>query len=456
MKKQKFYTPIVMILFAFLMLMNVFPIITLGQLLETSGSTPMENVVIDGVINEAEWADKDWKIGFYLDIDEVFNPPDTDGWNYLYLGEDVSNLYIGLDLCSDQTADLTDEWIGVWLNINNRSFDSLTTWANYLNNGTESLLHDVEHDAVFPFFENQLRTFQGGWDVNSNDEYAVIHGTTEGDYTNFDDFTVPTFNITSQLVSGDNLTQIDFSIDVEQWFTLFPEIYADAIQNMRLSVNCRSSVSIDEHKVVFWYNDGTMNPDDPQQTRILNTGTGWVQTIFDYGVGNLTADNKMQFSIMGNNSAPFTTYFDQVEFSVQTNQTNTFGGALINPYSSVSNYDIDWSFGHSANNASDHRMFEIKIPKTELEHYNASEDIGIIVGGYGTMSFPSELFWVFGAFNNSIRPQITENYEYYNMGGCVVLPGPAIPGYFIPIIIALIITVSIPILGKRKFNIIKS
>ena len=131
MKKQKFYTPIVMILFAFLMLMNVFPIITLGQLLETSGSTPMENVVIDGVINEAEWADKDWKIGFYLDIDEVFNPPDTDGWNYLYLGEDVSNLYIGLDLCSDQTADLTDEWIGVWLNINNRSFDSLTTWANY-------------------------------------------------------------------------------------------------------------------------------------------------------------------------------------------------------------------------------------------------------------------------------------------------------------------------------------
>jgi hypothetical protein len=453
MKKQKFYESAAMILFTLLIMTSIVPINALGQIPKTSGSAPMKNIVIDGVINEAEWADRDWKIKFYLDIDEVFNPPDKDGWNYLYLGEDVSNLYVGLDLCSDQTGDLTDEWVGVWLNVNNRSFDSLTTWANYLDNGTESLLHDVENDAIFPFFSDQLRAFQGGWDLNSDDEYVVIYGTTEGDYTNFDDFTVPTFNITSEFITGENLTQIDFSIDVEKWFTLFPEIYADGIQNMRLYVNCRSSVSIDEHKVVFWYNNGTMNPDDPQQTKILNTGTGWVQTIFDYGVGNLTSDNKMQFSIMGNNSGSFTTYFDQVEFAIQTNQTNTFGGALTSAYSSISNYNIEWSFGPSVNNASDHRMFEIKIPKAELEHYDADEDIGIIVGGYGTMTFPNELFWVFGAFNNSIRPQRTESYEYYNMGGCVAPSGSAIPGFYIPIIIVLIIIFSIPISRKRKFKV---
>ena len=72
---------------------------------------------------------------------------------------------------------------------------------------------------------------------------------------------------------------------------------------------------------------------------------------------------------------------------------------MLSAYSSISNYDIQWRFGTSANNASDHRMFEIRIPKTELEHYNASEEIGIIIGGYGTMTIPNEVFWVFGEYN---------------------------------------------------------
>lgn len=452
MTNQKFYSIIGLFSFFLLLFMGPFSVNFWDEFPKTSSTAPMGNIVVDGVINEAEWADRDWKIEFYLDIDEVFNPPDNDGWNYLYLGEDVSNLYLGLDLCSDQTGDLTDEWVGVWLNINNRSFDSLATWANFLDNGTESLLHDVENDVIFPFFRNQLRAFQGGWDINSEDEYNVIYGTSEGDYTLFDDFTTPSFNITSELISGDHLTQIDFSIDVEEWFTLFPDIYADGLQNIRLYVKCRSSVSLDEHKVVFWYNDGTMNPNDPQQTSMLNTGTSIVQTILDYGVGNLTADNKMQFSIMGNNSAPFITYFDQVEVAIQNNYTNTFGGAMISSYSSVSNYEIDWSFGSSANNVSDHRMFEIRISKTELEHYDANEEIGIIIGGYGTMTFPNELFWVFGQFNESIRPQRTENYKYYDMGGCVAPPVPAIPGFFIPIFLALIIALSVPIVKKRRYN----
>jgi len=61
----------------------------------------MQNIVVDGIINEAEWTDGDWKVEFYLNIDDAFNPPDKDGNNYMYLGEDVTNFYIGLDLCSD-------------------------------------------------------------------------------------------------------------------------------------------------------------------------------------------------------------------------------------------------------------------------------------------------------------------------------------------------------------------
>jgi hypothetical protein len=124
---------------------------------------------------------------------------------------------------------------------------------------------------------------------------------------------------------------------------------------------------------------------------------------------------------------------------------------MLSAYSSISNYDIQWSFGTSANNASNHRMFEMKIPKTELEHYDADEEIGIIVGGYGTMTFPNELFWVFGVSNNSIRHQQDQNYYYYNMFGVVAPPqSPAIPGFYLPIIIALTMVATYSLIKKQK------
>jgi len=443
----------------FLTILLCFSIFSFGasaQVPETSGTSPMQNVVIDGDINEAEWADRDWKIPFYLNIDEVFNPPDKDGYNYMYLGEDYNNFYVGLDLCSDQTGDPTDEWVGIWLNVNNRSFSNTLEWANYLDNGTESLLHDVEHDDVFPYFNDALGGMGGGYDVNNDGEYTAVHGTTQGDYTLFDDSFISLFNITSALVTGDNLTRLDFAVDIKEWYALFPEIYAPNVQEMRLYVECRSSTTINDHKIVFWYSDGTMNPNDPQQTVAINTGTSMVAEYYPYGVGNLSSEQIMKFSIIGNNSAPFTTYFQQVEFAIRNNETNTFYGAMLNPYSSIANYDIEWSFGTSANNNSNHRMFEVKIPKTELEHYDADEEIGIIVGGYGTMSFPNEVFWVYGEFNNSIRPQRTDYYKYYDMLGIDTPPqpqGPAIPGFYIPIIIALATVSTFSLLKKQKHKL---
>ena len=136
---------------------------------------------------------------------------------------------------------------------------------------------------------------------------------------------------------------------------------------------------------------------------------------------------------------------------MRTNYTNTFNGAMLSAYSSISNYDIQWSFGTSANNASNHRMFEIRIPKTQLEHYDANEEIGIMVGGYGTMSFPNELFWVFAEFNNSIRHQQTDNYKYYDMFGCNAPPqSPAVPGFSLPILIAITMVSTISLIRKRK------
>jgi hypothetical protein len=197
-----------------------------------------------------------------------------------------------------------------------------------------------------------------------------------------------------------------------------------------------------------------MNANDPQQTRSINTGTSFAQESFNYGVANLTSEYIMKFSIIGNNSAPFKTQFEYIEFAMRYNYTNTFGGAMLSAYSSISNYDIQWSFGTSANNASNHRMFEIKIPKTELEHYDADEEIGIIVGGYGTMTFPNELFWVFGEFNNSIRHQQSVNYKYYDMFGVVAPPtNPAVPGFYLPIVIALTMVATLTLLRKQKHKL---
>ena len=424
---------------------------------KTSGSAPMENIVVDGVINEAEWEDRDWKVKFYLDIDDAFNPPDKDGYNYMYLGEDVTNFYIGLDLCSDQTADPTDEWVGVWFNVNNRSIDSQTKWISYLNNGTESLLHDVENDKVFPFFRNQHTGLYGGYDINNDGEYNTFYGATQGNYTLFDWQPVPYFNITSELNAGNNLTRLDFSVDIKEWFSTFPEIYADAVNEIKFNLKSRSDTTITDNKLVFWYNNGTMNSNDPLQTRTINTGTSFLVESFDYGPANLSSEYVMKFSILGNNDAPFMTQFEYLEFTIRYNYTNTFGGALMSSYSSISGYDIEWSFGTSANNASNHRMFEISIPKTELEHYNASEEIGIIIGGYGTMAFPSEVFWVFGEFNKSIRPNLNENYKYYNMFGCIAPPSPPqdpiIPGYYIPFVLALVTISTISLIKKQKYKL---
>lgn len=420
---------IILLIFSNLLLLSLFSFKTNAILPPKTSNLPMQNIVIDGTINEAEWSDSDWKVEFYLNIDDVFNPPDTDGYNYLYLGEDLDYLYIGLDLCSDQTGGEIGEWLGVWLNTNNRFFNytSTPTWESYINDGAEALLHDVENDDVYPFFSNNLNGI-GGMDINNDNEYDPVLGIVEGNYTLFDWAGDEYFNITSVPNLGDHQIWVDFSIDVSEWFTNFPELFASAIQDISFQwLKTRVNTTITDQKIILWYNNGTWNKDDPKQVFEINDDTGWLSESFGYGVGNLTTDHKLQFSLYGNHSAPFMTQFEALEFTMWVNSTNTKLGALGTPFSSISNYQIEWAFGPSANNASNHRMFEIKIPKNELEHYDADGDLGIMVGGYGTMSFPKELYWVYSPFNKSIRQQVSDNYYYYDMKGCSIpLPSPPI------------------------------
>ena len=85
MVNQKLKTILLLFFLTILTSLSIFSSGISANVPKTSGSAPMQSLVIDGVIQEAEWADRDWKIKFYLNIDEVFNPPDNDGYNYMYI-----------------------------------------------------------------------------------------------------------------------------------------------------------------------------------------------------------------------------------------------------------------------------------------------------------------------------------------------------------------------------------
>lgn len=411
-------------------------------------STPMKNINIDGIITDAEWSDRDWKVPFFLDIDDVGNPPDSDGYNYIYLGEDTQNLYIGLDLASDKTGNITGEWLSLFLITNNRTFSDYNGWEEYLNNGTESLVYDVENDQIWPFLSDTI----GGASnrVNDESEYNALYGTIEGSTVELDGLDDIYFNITSEFDNGYYISQVDFSIDTTKWFWIFNEIYAETINTIRFQMNHTVNDTINEHKLYLRYPNGTLNPDDPDQVRSLNTGTSVEILDFWYDGGNLTADHKMQYTLFANNTTPFQTEIDMFWLIPYYNLSNSVV-SLTYPYTSINDFQIEWSFGPGPDNVSNHRMFEIRIPKSELEHYNPDEYLGIIVGGYGTMTFIDKNYWVFSEFINYIWEQNSVNYKYFDMLGCIAPSSSNIPGYN-PLLLLGILGISTLILFRKKLK----
>lgn len=417
---------------------------------KTNSADPMEGIVVDGTITEAEWEGCDWKVGFYLDIDDVGNPPDTDGNNYLYLGEDLTNLYVGLDLCSDKTGGTTGEWISVWLNTNNRSFSDYLPWESYYNDGVESLVYDVERDQEWDFISNTI----GGASMRVNDdsEYNALYGNIDGNVTHIDNLNGVFMNITAEQVGGYYVSRVEFIVDTFKWLSeLFNEIFIEHIKWINFQIYTQANTTISEHQLYLAYSDGSVDSSDSDQVRNLSTTTSLEVVQFDYNIGNLSVDNKMKFVLYANDTSPFMTQIDSLHLTYYINQTNNVA-TVTYPYTSINNYEIEWSFGPSTNNASSHRMYEMRIPKSELEHYDPNEALGIQVGGYGTMSFPGKMYWVFSTTDINLLPYLSNRYLYYDMGGCEAPPSsPGIPGYNLYLLLSFIGFASI-VLIKRKYK----
>lgn len=413
-----------------------------------SGSLPLSGVTIDGVINEDEWEALDWKVSVYLDIDDVGNPPDTDGFNYLYLGEDLSNLYVGLDLCSDQTGDTTGEWVGMWLNTNNRTFSDYNEWESFLDNGTESLVYDVENDKAWDFLSSTIGGVVSR--VNDDSEYIATNGVISGNTTHLYNLNGEFFNITAEFVNGDYQSWVEFNVDTTKWFSIFEEIFASNIEWIQFQIYTQANISISEHFLYLAYSDGSVNPFDADQVRVLSNGPSLDVLQFNYGAANLSSDLKMKFVLFANSTSPFMTQIDSLHITPYFNMSNSVA-TVTYPYTSINGFDIEWSFGPSFNNASDHRMYELKIPKSELEHYDPDESLGIIVGGYGTMTFINNNHWVFSEVDINLQEQRSDRYFYFDMKGCVVPRSPTILGYNSYLIFAILGAISL-ILFKKKYS----
>jgi len=397
------------------------------------------SITIDGIITEEELSNVDWNITFYLDINNTADwngKINVDGNNTMHLGRDGSNLYIALDLWCDRSNNETDEWLGVWLNTMNRTFSGYTEWMNYLNDGAESLVHSVELDQAWDPFEDTIDNwFQS---LEDDDASSTIYGETEGTWYNFQYSWHDDFNITSELIGSEHLYRMDFSIDLDDWFPYY-EVY-DVLQGIEVWVASKSNITIDNHNIIFWYNDGTIPLiTDKDQVKALNTGTSYQTDVTNYKLGNVTADHKFQFSLFGNHTDAFTLNLDVLNFWISLNDTNSVGLVGM-PVSSIKNYQIDWGFGPSPANSTDHRMFEISIPTSELERYKSYKELGIIVGGYGTMAIVGTNWWVFSKVNTYIPYLDSSLYNYYEMKGT---PPKAIPGYSSILMLAILGLVSI-------------
>lgn len=390
---------------------------------------PMRNVIIDGVINEGEWSAADWEIDFFLDAD---NTPDwnnkinVDGNNTMYIGEDLDNLYIALDLSSDRSDNDTGEWVGLWLNTENRTFDNEPDWYEYFNNGTETLLHDVEKNLPWQYFTNEI------WldyvNITDNLEYDVTNGIIEGDYTDlYKPFDGNELNITSEAAGQNHTYWMDCSFDLASWFPWL-EWYTpqDGLKDIDIVIMFKFNTTVNDHKIIMWDSDDTMPPlEVPNQVKQLSTNEFFYTEYTNYAITNLTNDNEIRFSLYANHSSPFKINIDEIKFNIPYNRTN-FGESVYYPYSTIKNYQIDWSFGPSPNNATDHRMFEFCIPKSELEGYNANTELGIIVGGYGTLAtYPNTNNWVYSETDIAIFPGESDKYKYYDMKG-VAIPFPSV------------------------------
>ncbi|OLS21636.1 MAG: hypothetical protein ThorAB25_26680, partial [Candidatus Thorarchaeota archaeon AB_25] len=310
--------PTFAVLFAFFMMSSVFigtswnnASITVLNLNRESHISSVSSIVIDGELSTDEWSNAVHKVQWFMDAD----PENSDGYNYMYLDEDPWNLYVALDLCSDQTNDSTGEWVGLWLNTNetdiyNHDFAIPVEWEAALNKGMESLLHDVDN-------ENTIEFFDVDGIINSNNyypsEWIVVNGTLTGSQGDimYDDNAY--LDMTSEFNGTHYVYRLDHDIDFLDSFPIFKDMFAEHVYRVRFWTRTIQNATIDEHFLSVSDNLGALNP---EIMLAMNAGTSEFTDYFDIYRENFTSGTNLRISMNGVYDAPFNTSFEMMQYQI--------------------------------------------------------------------------------------------------------------------------------------------
>lgn len=416
----------------------------LGYVIFSPASIPEFNPVIDGFIEEG-WERADFKLAQYLNLPDWRDPENEDGFNYIYAETDDENLYLAIDMPSDLNGTTDNEFLGIFLNTMDREFNSFISmfgesFEAYRNNGTEALVYDFQNEQIVPFIfdaDGMKQQYHDYIENTTGEEVSFESGV----YANsgYDDWTFtyeeeePTSDIiwlnSTEFGYGSDIFDrvcINFSIHLANYFNIYDdedyvEQLIDDLENVQINMSAliwAMSLSVNKFHIEGngTYNDapfvGTESIFDVNKSAYENG-----DLIFSIEIAEDTDVHVEHFWWLCD--------YINIQFNKSDSIDSVYGGTTIEEYI------LEYNFSTSINSELDHRMYEISIPLSELEGFNATGNMGLFVCGNvqiedGNPSFSEKqsyqftgntelLYFLWFIINYPSDPDWSDNYQVLDL-----------------------------------------
>lgn len=394
--------------------------------------------VLDGIIEKKEWSRASYNnIAFYLDVDNTVDPIESksnvDGWNYMHVAEDADYYYIALDLCSDRTNNMEDEWISFFLaNRMPEIYSSNLALHSLVDRGFEYVYYNISSDAVFPNDQYVGAGTNNFFDipiVPETDIIDVMFGNTSSSYLDFwHSYDSREYSIESHLTNpyplgwddgdyigvqfGINIAEKMPNIDTLSFISDITDLDLSYGMSSNLESNPGDHINFAERFTCVIAEHGGMPGDYENSSFLLDDNPIYLPAnslIFgnvdlDH-TGINASDNMFYFTlhcyneVNGTYPTDYVLNIDNLALKFTTTNYYTTIGSTVAP----ANYEIAWSYGPSENCVEDHRMFEFRIAKAEFP--NVGDDmLYVSIAGYGTMMIVGTNYWQYPVFGYPMTP----------------------------------------------------
>jgi hypothetical protein len=394
---------------------------------------------IDGDYKEDEWSMmKHYNYPFWLDVNNTIDPEcgiaNVDGWNYISVGADDNYYYIGLDLCSDRTNNTNGEWIAYYLANRLPEFGMTGYSANFpmhamRDAGGEWIDYDVENESEFnrSIDIKPFNVYHGDIPiVEPHDNVTLRSGSTTDGYTEYwtsDDinYTMKSetgsdiYNGIAGIMTGEQVTW-EIAINVSSKFPRgYESLFLGNMTTLDVDIEIGGNLTSVDHlmfsqnttadEIVVWLQANTMYKNVSDPTFVNGANGHWVPfNANDESIHSLTFNPSIVNSTTGmlyltlvcynelnsTNATAFEIYVDKFTLAMNTRGYGDYHDTTVNS----SNYDLAWSFGTSPNCGVLHRMFELRVSRSEFP-VTTNDELYLFIAGYGTMAFEDVDYWIY-------------------------------------------------------------